>query len=64
MEDCRIPEEYFTCHAVGLFDLLAGELARFAQRMGRCGPRHIRHTCVQARLKAVVVEQLPGQVDR
>jgi len=36
MEDCRIPEEYFTCHADSLFDLLAGELARFARH--RCAP--------------------------
>ncbi|KAK9835056.1 hypothetical protein WJX81_007542 [Elliptochloris bilobata] len=35
MEDCRIPDEYFTCHADGLFDLLAGELARFAHRLNR-----------------------------
>ena len=38
MEDCRIPEEYFTCPADGLFDLLAGELARFARRLGRRAP--------------------------
>ena len=35
MEDCRIPDEYFTCHADGLFDLLASELARFANRLDR-----------------------------
>lgn len=45
MEDCRIPDEYFTCPAVGLFDLLAGELARFAQRMDRCSPGWSRHAC-------------------
>ena len=37
MEDNAIPEEYFTCHADKLFDLLASSLVDFAKRHGRYG---------------------------
>lgn len=37
MEDFAIPEEYFSCHATRLFDLLADSLVTFAKRHGfRC----------------------------
>ena len=35
MEDNAIPEEYFSCHADKLFDLLASSLLDFAKRHGR-----------------------------
>lgn len=35
MEDNAIPEEYFSCHADQLFDLLASSLLDFAKRHGR-----------------------------
>jgi hypothetical protein len=38
MEDFAIPEEYYTCHADRLFDLLADSLLTFARRLGWCEP--------------------------
>lgn len=34
MEDFAIPEEYFSCHADRLFDLLADSLVTFAKKHG------------------------------
>ncbi len=34
MEEFAIPEEYFSCHADRLFDLLADSLVTFAKRYG------------------------------
>ena len=34
MEDFAIPEEYYTCPADSLFDLLADSLLTFAKRLG------------------------------
>lgn len=34
MEDFAIQEEYFSCHATRLFDLLADSLVTFAKRHG------------------------------
>ena len=37
MEDFAIPEEYYSCPADSLFDLLADSLLAFARRLGWCG---------------------------
>ncbi|KAK9916707.1 hypothetical protein WJX75_006056 [Coccomyxa subellipsoidea] len=39
MEDFAIPEEYFSCHADRLFDLLADSLVSFAKRHGFSGKK-------------------------
>ncbi|CAL8467150.1 g6686 [Coccomyxa elongata] len=39
MEDFAIPEEYFSCHATRLFDLLADSLVTFAKRHGFTGSK-------------------------
>ncbi len=36
MEDFAIPEEYYSCPADSLFDLLADSLLAFARRLGWC----------------------------
>ena len=53
MEDFAIPEEYYTCPADSLFDLLADSLLTFAKRLGWWGSRVPQHrasvmACIQA----------------